>query len=311
MYSSGRLSLSLLCTALIVLITVKIIEMEFDMDHDVVQPMARSRDNGMPVKKNQANGAGALGNQATETPVEDQYNDGVTDVKSVTYRLQEQRNQLSQAMIKQSQEFHQYQCTATGHKSISSSGGWCPRPEETYIYKTDAQLAVVLVSLFHTGTVAGFGDGGGGYKQKIEAAGLVQRYDSFDGAPFCEKMTNGSVKYLDLSIPVYGLPLYDWVISLEVGEHIPKAYEHIFLDNIVRHARKGVVLSWATPGQGGHGHVNCQPFSYIKDQLHVRGFLHDVNKSKHLQQNSGLSWLRSNINVYLRATGSPVDMLML
>ena len=29
-----------------------------------------------------------------------------------------------------------------------------------------------------------------------------------------------------------------------------------FLDNIVRHARIGVVLSWAVPGQGGFHHVN-------------------------------------------------------
>ena len=310
MYTSGKLLLSVLCTALIVLATVKITGMEFDVDHDIVQPIARSRDNGLKVKQVQARGSGALDNQAMETSVEEQYNDDVTDVKAVKYRLQEQRNQLSQALIKLSQQFHQYQCTvATGPRSISSSGGWCPREEENY--RTDRDLSVVLVSLFHTGTVAGFGDGGGGYKKKIQAAGLVQRYDSFDGAPFCENITGGSVKYLDLSIPVYGLPLYDWVLSLEVGEHIPKACEHIFLDNIVRHARKGVVLSWAIPGQSGQGHVNSQPVSYIREQLSVRGFRHDANKSEHLQQNTGLSWLRRSINVYFRQNDNPVDMLML
>ena len=210
MFSGGKLLLSLLCTALIVLVTVNIPEMEFNMDHDMVQPMAMSRrDNGLTVKikEDQARGAGALDNQAMETSVEEQYNDdvNVTDVKTVQY--QEQRNQLSQALIKLSQQFHQYQCTvATGPISISSSGGWCPREEENY--RTDRDLSVVLVSLFHTETVAGFGDGGGGYKKKIQAAGLVQRYDSFDGAPFCENITGGAVKYLDLSIPVYGLPLW-------------------------------------------------------------------------------------------------------
>jgi len=56
------------------------------------------------------------------------------------------------------------------------------------------------------------------------------------------------VSYLDLTLPQYGLPLYDWVISLEVAEHIPAESEAIYLDNIVRHAREGVVLSWAVPG---------------------------------------------------------------
>ena len=57
------------------------------------------------------------------------------------------------------------------------------------------------------------------------------------------------MSFLDLTLPQYGLPLYDWVMSLEVAEHIPQDYEAIFIDNIVRHAREGVVLSWAVPGR--------------------------------------------------------------
>ena len=41
------------------------------------------------------------------------------------------------------------------------------------------------------------------------------------------------------------------VMSLEVGEHIPADYEAIFLDNLARHAKEGVLLSWARPNQGG------------------------------------------------------------
>ena len=290
----GRRLLGVVCTALVVIATVTIIGKALNMDN-----LVQTGYNSMTAKREQPRGARAKDNHAKET---------------AQYRLQEQRNQLSQALKQLSQQFHQYQCMATmatGPQSISTSGGWCPRPDETYSYKTDEKLSAAMVPLFNTGTVAGFGDGGGGYKQKIEEAGLVQRYDSFDGAPFCDKTTNGSVKYLDLSIPVYGLPLYDWVLSLEVGEHIPKKYEHIFLDNIVRHARNGVVLSWATPGQRGHGHVNCRSMEYIKNKLDARGFYHDANNSQHLQQNCKYSWLRNNVNLYKRKPDSPVDMLML
>ena len=45
-------------------------------------------------------------------------------------------------------------------------------------------------------------------------------------------------------------------MCLEVLEHIPGEHESIVLDNVVRPALEGVVLSWATPGQGGYFHVN-------------------------------------------------------
>ena len=42
----------------------------------------------------------------------------------------------------------------------------------------------------------------------------------------------------------------DWVVSLEVGEHIPPSGEAAFLANIRAHARVGAVLSWsASPGK--------------------------------------------------------------
>ena len=97
--------------------------------------------------------------------------------------------------------------------------------------------------------VASFGDGPGRYKQLLLESGLLKGYDSYDGAPFSEKTSEGRVQYLDLTLPQYGLPLYEWVISLEVAEHIPREFENIYLDNIVRHAKEGVILSWAKLGK--------------------------------------------------------------
>jgi hypothetical protein len=154
--------------------------------------------------------------------------------------------------------------------NISSSGGWCVT---TPNHVTDERLAEGLADIFAGDTVASFGDGDGGYKKLIDKSGKVALYDSYDGAPFCEETSEGLVKFLDLTIAVFGIKLYDWVMSLEVGEHIPKKYEQTFLDNIVRHASKGVVLSWAVPKQGGHGHINCQPLEYIVNQLDQRFFL--------------------------------------
>ena len=48
----------------------------------------------------------------------------------------------------------------------------------------------------------------------------------------------------------------DWVMSLEVAEHIPPQFTDAFLRNVRCHARVGAVISWALPSQrGGLGHT--------------------------------------------------------
>ena len=235
---------------------------------------------------------------------------GGVDIETETtiQLLQRQRDGLSATVRDMSKEYHQYQCVVGINKNITSHGGWCHDASEHF---TDESLAKALSELFKGQTVASLGDGYGGYKKLLDSSGKVRQYDSYDGAPFCENKTHGLVKFLDISIPVYGLRLYDWVISLEVGEHIPKQYEHIFLDNIARHADKGIVLSWAVPGQGGHGHVNNQPLEYIVQQLDNRGFYRDLKHSYRLQNASHVDWLKNNTNVYRRKPGQHANVLMI
>lgn len=115
-----------------------------------------------------------------------------------------------------------------------------------------------------------------------------------------EKLTNGTVSYLDLTIPQYGLPLYDWVVSLEVVEHIPREYEDIFLSNLVRHAKRGLIFSWAKVDQGGNGHINERPDDYVEKKMKELCFDRDLNQSNYLQQVSQYYWLKNNVYVYFR-----------
>lgn len=78
----------------------------------------------------------------------------------------------------------------------------------------DIPLAKALSKLFAGKTVASFGDGPGKYRQLLLEYREVQSYSAFDGSPFITSQTNGSVKFLDLTLPQYGLPAYDWVLSL-------------------------------------------------------------------------------------------------
>lgn len=148
--------------------------------------------------------------------------------------------------------------------------------------------------------MASFGDGPGIYKKKITELNQVKSYEAYDGAPFTEKTTENRCKFLDLSVPVYHLPKYDWVVSMEVAEHIPKKFESTFLDNIARHAKRGVIFSWAKLGQGGFSHVNNQPFSYVVEQMRIRGFKLNKVFSKSIKKAATLPWLKDNLNVYER-----------
>jgi len=156
--------------------------------------------------------------------------------------------------------------------------------------------------------VGSFGDGPGRYKQLILDTGKVKGYDSYDGAPYSDTTSEGRVKFLDLTLPQFGLPLYDWVVSLEVAEHIPQQYESVYIDNIVRHAKEGVILSWAVPGQPGFKHINNRPLDYILDMFDRLGFDLDEKASTKLKQKANFWYLKKNINVFRRRS-YPIDKL--
>ena len=103
------------------------------------------------------------------------------------------------------------------------------------------------------------------------------------------------------------MPIYEWVISLEVAEHIPHQYEEIFLSNLARHAKTGIILSWPLPGQGGNFHVNEHPIDYVTDVMQTIGFELDYDGSLLLQSHATFWWLKNNTNIYYRQTSRPIN----
>ena len=103
---------------------------------------------------------------------------------------------------------------------------------------------------------------------------------------------------MDLSIPIYHLDKYDWILSVEVAEHIPVEFEMVYLTNLIKHAKEGVILSWAKEGQGGFSHVNERNFDYVKYKMESMGVKHDLDASVYLKKSAKLSWIKDNINVF-------------
>lgn len=226
----------------------------------------------------------------------------------------EARNNLSKLLNIKQQELGRLQCELAAQNSknkefTSNTGGWCIQKveeagehEQGGLHKTDKGLATALADFFKGKYVGSFGDGPGRYKALLLKTGLLKGYDAFDGAPYVEKISEGRVVFLDLTLPLYGLPLYDWIISLEVAEHIPKQFEAVYVDNLVRHAKEGLVISWAAPGQKGYSHVNNRPLDYVKTIMAQRGFEFDSNSSEALRKSAVVEWFKTNINVFRRTS---------
>ena len=80
-------------------------------------------------------------------------------------------------------------------------------------------------------SILDLGCGPGDYADKFIKEGF--QCDCYDGNPNTLDLSNNLCKVLDLSIPVNLNKKYDCVLSLEVGEHIPKEYESIFIENLM------------------------------------------------------------------------------
>src|SRR5579872_4362992 len=52
----------------------------------------------------------------------------------------------------------------------------------------------------------------------------------------------------------------------------------IYIDNLHRHNRRGIILSWAVPGQGGHGHCNELENERVRDKFRSLGYECDLHR---------------------------------
>jgi SAM-dependent methyltransferase len=182
---------------------------------------------------------------------------------------------------------------------INEKGFWMNETQEGHANDEGLSLALInLVEKLGVKSILDLGCGPGFYLSKFKAAGYI--CDGFDGNPYTEQLTQGLAKVADLSKEFFLNIEYDCVLSLEVGEHIPKVYEQAFIDNVCRHANKYVILSWAVPGQHGDGHVNCQTNEYIASVLLSRGFKRITTHEEELRKKSNFPWFKNTLMVYTR-----------
>jgi len=167
-------------------------------------------------------------------------------------------------------------------------------------HKTDIPLVKAMCENFSPSRAIDLGCGLGNYCKELAKNGWGSfPIDGYEGTEGLEDYKVWLWVYrFDLTKPIQFLP-YDFVLCLEVGEHIPEKHEQTLLDNICGAASKDIVLSWAVPGQySASGHVNCRPNSYVINELAKRGFVLDNDMTKKLREASSFKWFKNTLMVF-------------
>ncbi len=166
----------------------------------------------------------------------------------------------------------------------------------------DEPLCEAIFEMYNPKKVADVGCGMGQYCKYFKENGW-RTVHGYEGTRDIYQIGEyGDIRIIDLSKVQFVAINYDLVVCLEVGEHIPKLYEQIFIDNICRFTSKDLVLSWCIPipGNKNVSHVNEQQNSYVIDKFIKKGLEFDLLKSDILRKASTLWWFKSTIMVFRR-----------
>ena len=126
----------------------------------------------------------------------------------------------------------------------------------------------------------------------------AQGYDVADPQPCPDLVSQRSL--LEVTDPART------VLCIEVAEHLPESDSWAVIDSVWRNCLPGALVIWsaAQPGQGGVGHVNCQPPLYWRERAIVQGFdmREDLEQDLHRWITAGyhMGWFARNRQVWQR-----------
>lgn len=159
------------------------------------------------------------------------------------------------------------------------------------------RIAEYFRTSYHNATILDVGCGPGLYVEEMRAAGL----QAF-GVDNDDRLFESS--YLHRSDITSASPMRTAgiVLSLEVGEHIPERSATTFVEYIALTNADWIYFSAAHPGQGGVGHVNCQPKSYWVSLFCDHGYFFHPEETDRwigfIVSGYHMGWLRMNGMVF-------------
>jgi cyclopropane fatty-acyl-phospholipid synthase-like methyltransferase len=141
-------------------------------------------------------------------------------------------------------------------------------------------LAPKIVEVFGIKRLVDFGAATGHWVSALSRAGVdvIGIEGSTSAKPYlvCDPTR---MRFLDLRFPLpmeqFPFSEADTVMSIEVAEHIEETYADRYIENMLSFKPNRVLMTAAIPGQGGHWHVNEQPYEYWIEKFNKRGYVLD------------------------------------
>lgn len=177
-------------------------------------------------------------------------------------------------------------------------GGFCVTKKNSttgWNYILDSGLANEIGKIYKNKSIIDLGAGLGQYCKVISKYTTCHPYD---GAKNIEIVTKGKVKFLNIADKINFDCLHDVVMSIEVGEHIPKEYEDIYIENLIKCSRNIVIITWARKEQGGFSHINEKDKNEVASLFESKGLKWDDSIHNKLFSKSKIPYIRNNLMVF-------------
>ena len=130
-----------------------------------------------------------------------------------------------------------------------------------------------LIDIFKITKVLDIGCASGLYLKAFRMNGIDGI--GVEGSTIHDRMKMVDPNYIVQKDLRFDIPKYsnvDFVMSIEVAEHIEKEYADVYVNNLTKHGAQHILLTAAPPGQSGAAHVNCQPKEYWVEKIEKNGY---------------------------------------
>ena len=169
-------------------------------------------------------------------------------------------------------------------------------------HRCDVSLAVAIDANYKPATAVDLGCGLGAYCKIFNACGWPYVI-GYEGTPEVKALPSAYQKilHIDLTDPMDPTQSsFEFVLCLEVGEHIPRKFEKIFLDNLSILCGEDLVISWALPNQGGTDHVNKHEQAEVEGLLAERGLIVLKEMTDYLRSQCYFKYFQKTVTAYRR-----------